>query len=70
MLTNFIRAKVSTHSLLVALAVMSFAAHHFFSDPQAAAWLRAHWVLRNTGETIGATLLAFGIYKTPAKPSA
>jgi hypothetical protein len=68
MLSNFFRAKLSTHSLMVAAAVLAFAAHQFFSDPQAAAWLRAHWVARDLYETAGATLIAFGIYKSPTKP--
>lgn len=69
-LTNFIRAKVSTHSLTIAIAVVAFAAHHFFSDPRADEWLRAHWLVKNLYETAAATLIAFGIYKQPAKSQA
>lgn len=68
MFTNFIRAKMSTHGLMVAIAVLAFAAHQFFSDPQAAAWLRSHWVARDLYETAGATLIAFGIYTSPTRP--
>ena len=70
MLTNLIRAKISTHTLTVAVAVMFFMAHHFFADPHAAAWLHAHWVIEDAGETIGAALMVFGIYQQPVKPAA
>jgi hypothetical protein len=65
MLTNLVRAKMSTHALTVAVAVMATAAHQFFSDPHAATWLQSHWVLRNLYETVGATLVTFGIYRSP-----
>lgn len=70
MLTNFIRAKLSTHSLLIVLGVLAFAAHRFFSDPQAAEWLRAHWAVKDAFETISATLVAYGLYQSPTKPAA
>jgi hypothetical protein len=66
---NFIRAKVSTHGLMVAFTMFAFAAHRFFSDPNAAEWLRRHWVLKDLFETAGATLIAFGIYQQPSKSS-
>jgi hypothetical protein len=68
MLTNFIRAKATTHGLMVAIAVIFFAAHRFFSDPQAGAWLAGHWALRDLGETIEATMLVYGVYSPPTKP--
>jgi hypothetical protein len=70
MLNNFIRAKLSTHTLLFVVGVMAFAAHRFFSDPRADAWLQAHWVIKDLYETAGATLLAYGIYKSPTPPAA
>jgi hypothetical protein len=70
MLTNFIRAKVSTHSLVVAVAVFAFMAHRFMSDPNAAAWLASHWIVKDVYETITATLIAYGIYKQPFDPAA
>jgi hypothetical protein len=69
MLTNVIHAKVSTHSVTMAVCGFAFAAHHFFSDPQAAAWLCAHWVMKDLYETVGTTLIAFGIYKQPTPPA-
>lgn len=69
MLTNLIRAKLSTHGLLIALGVLAFAAHKFFSDPNADAWLRAHWVAKDLYETAGACLLAYGVYKSPTERS-
>lgn len=68
MLSNFLRATISTHALMVAIAVIFFAAHRFFSDPQAAAWIANHWALRDLGETIEATLLVYGVYQTPTRP--
>lgn len=68
MLTNFIRAKLSTHTLMVVIAVGAFATNHFFGDPQAAAWLRAHWALKDLLGTAGATLAVLGLYRTPTKP--
>lgn len=70
MLTNLIRAKLSTHSLLIILGVLAFAAHRFFSDPNADAWLRSHWAVKDLYETIGAVLVAYGLYKQPTQPSA
>jgi len=70
MLTNFIRAKVSTHTVMLAVCVFAFSAQHFFSDPEAAAWLHAHWIWRDLYETAGSALLAFGVYKSPAPPAA
>lgn len=70
MLTNLIRAKISTHTLTIAVAVLLFAGHKFFSDPQAAAWLNAHWALRDAGETVTAVLVFLGIYSQPTKPAA
>jgi hypothetical protein len=70
MLTNLIRAKISTHTLTVAVAILFFAAHRFFADPQAAEWLRAHWAVRDAGETIAAVLMLLGIYNQPIKPVA
>lgn len=67
MLTNLFRAKLSTHTLTVALGVLIFAAHHFFADPQAAAWLNAHWALRDLGESAGAALAVYGVYASPTK---
>lgn len=70
MLTNVLRAKLSTHTLTVAIGVFAFAAHRFFSDPHAEAWLQSHWIIKNLFETTGATLVAYGIYKQPTKPAA
>jgi hypothetical protein len=65
MLTNVIKAKFSTHRLVIVVGVLGFAAHKFFSDPQVAEWLRSHWVARDLYET--ATLLAYGIHPNPIK---
>jgi hypothetical protein len=65
MVTNIARAKMSTHALTVVIAVMATAAHQFFNDPHAATWLQSHWVIRNLYETVGATLVTFGIYRSP-----
>lgn len=70
MLTNLIRAKLSTHTLLLVIGVLAFAAHRFFSDPHADAWLRSHWVIKDLYETIGAVLVAYGLYSQPTKPAA
>ena len=70
MFTNFIRARVSTHTLTVALCMLAFMAHRFFSDPNADAWLRSHWIIKDLFESAGATLVAFGIYSQPTKPAA
>jgi hypothetical protein len=70
MFTNLITAKLSTHSLTVAIGVMVFFTHRFFSDPNAAAWLHAHWQLRDAFETTEATLIAYGLYASPTKPAA
>lgn len=70
MFTNLFRAKVSTHTLTIAIVVLAFMAHRFFADPQAEAWLNSHWVLRDLGETIGAALAVFGVYKQPTSPVA
>lgn len=67
MLTNFVRAKLSTHTLTIALGVLVFSAHHFFADPHAAAWLNAHWVLSDLGSSIGAALGVYAIYASPTK---
>jgi hypothetical protein len=68
MLTNFCRAKLSTHGLMVAITVVAFATNHFFSDPQAAAWLRDHWAIKDLLGTAGATLALLGLYRNPTKP--
>jgi hypothetical protein len=70
MFTNLIRAKMSTHTVMVAISVLMFAANHFFSNPQADAWLASHWVLKDLGETVGAVLMVYGIYKQPTAPAA
>lgn len=70
MFTNIVRAKISTHTLLVVLGALAFAAHRFFADPNAAAWLNAHWALKDLGETAGAVLVAYGVYASPTKPAA
>lgn len=68
MLSNFCRAKISTHGLMLAITVGAFATNHFFSDEQAAAWLRGHWALKDLLGTAGATLALLGLYRTPTKP--
>lgn len=70
MLKNFIRAKVSTHSLLVFLGVLVYAMHRFFADPHAAAWLQSHWVAKDGMETLEACVIAFGFYKSPTGDAA
>ena len=70
MLTNLIRAKLSTHSLSIVIGVLCFMTHRFLSDPNAAAWLAAHWVIKDLYETTMATLIAYGIYKSPIDPAA
>jgi hypothetical protein len=69
MLTNLFRAKPSTHALMVAVGVLAFFAHQFFSEPSAAAWISQHWIVRDLYESVGATLIAFGIYKQPTPPT-
>jgi len=69
MFKNLLGAKISTHTLTIAIGAIAFAAHHFFSDPQADAWLRSHWMIKNTFESVGATLIAYGIYAQPSKPA-
>jgi hypothetical protein len=69
MFTNVFRAKISTHALLVAIGVLAFMAHQFFSDPNAAAWISRHWIAKDLYETIGATLIAFGVYRNPTPPT-
>lgn len=56
MFTNFLRAKMNTHTLTLIVGVLFFAAHHFFSDLQVSAYLQSHWVARLL-ETTGATLV-------------
>ena len=70
MLTRVVRAKLSTHTLLIVVGVLCFTAHRFFSDPNAQAWLASHWVIKDLYETATATLIAYGIYKQPTDPAA
>jgi hypothetical protein len=70
MLTNLIRAKLSTHSVFVVIGALCFMAHRFLSDPNATAWLDAHWAIKDLYETTMATLIVYGIYKQPVDPAA
>jgi hypothetical protein len=53
MFTNFIRAKISTHTLIGVIAARDVAANPFFSDPRAATWLRNHWAPKDLAGTAG-----------------